>query len=96
MTIFVGNLPYSVTEREIRETFEQIAALVTVKLITDHETGKSKGFAFVEMQDDDALRAIREFDGVEWGGRRLSVNMAKPKERRPASQQTRELSPERS
>ena len=83
MTLFVGNLPYAVTEREIREAFEQIASVESVKLIVDRETGKSKGYGFVDMADDAALRAIREFDGAAWGGRELTVNVAKPRETRP-------------
>lgn len=80
MNIYVGNLPYSITEEELRASFESFGEVESVKIIMDRETGQSKGFGFVEMPGDaDAEAAIKDLDGSEMGGRRVRVNQAKPR-----------------
>jgi RNA recognition motif-containing protein len=74
--LYVGNLPWSTTEQELRSMFEQHGSVASVNLITDRETGRSRGFGFVEMEADDADKAIRALDGSEMGGRTLRVNEA--------------------
>lgn len=81
--LFVGGLPYSTTEDQLRELFAAIGAVDSVQIIIDRETNRSKGFGFVTMvSDDDAKKAIEELDGKEYEGRRLAVNEARPKEQR--------------
>ncbi len=83
--LFVGGLPWKTTEDELRAHFEQAGAVGSASVITDRETGRSKGFGFVEMADDaDADKAIEMFHDKEYDGRRLTVNVARPKEDRPA------------
>lgn len=78
--IYVGNLPFSTTETELQELFSQHGEVERVSLISDRETGRPRGFGFVEMRDDDAGReAIKALDGQEIGGRQLRVNEAKPR-----------------
>jgi RNA recognition motif-containing protein len=77
--IYVGNLPFSATEDEIREKFGEHGEVVSVALITDRETGRPRGFGFVEMEDDAALAAIAALDGQQMGGRSLRVNEAQPR-----------------
>ncbi len=77
--IFVGNLPFRATEDEIRELFNQYGTVHAVNLITDRETGRPRGFGFVEMEEDGAEAAIRGLDGAELGGRNLQVNEARDK-----------------
>ena len=81
--LYVGNLPFSETEDSITETFSQCGTVESAKLITDRETGRSKGFAFVEMSsDEEAQDAISKFDGNDNSGRPMRVNEAKPQEPR--------------
>ena len=80
--IYVGNLPFSASETEVRELFEQYGAVSRVSLITDRETGRPRGFGFVEMAEEGADEAIRELDGTMMGGRNLRVNEARPREER--------------
>ncbi|MGA3097417.1 MAG: RNA-binding protein [Bryobacteraceae bacterium] len=78
--IFVGNLDFSATESSIRSLFEQHGAVDRVNLVTDRDTGRSRGFAFVEMADSaEADKAIAALNGVEVNGRALNVNEARPK-----------------
>jgi len=79
--LYVGNLAFSATEKEIRDLFGQYGSVSSVSLITDRETGQPRGFGFVEMEDgaDDAIRAL---DGKEVGGRTIKVNEARPREDR--------------
>jgi RNA recognition motif-containing protein len=78
--IFVGNLDFAATESSIRELFERHGAVDRVALMTDRDTGRSRGFAFVEMTDAaQADQAIAALNGVQVGGRALSVNEARPK-----------------
>lgn len=81
MTIYVGNLSYQATEEDLRTVFADYGTVKRVVLPTDRETGRMRGFAFVEMTEEtqeDA--AISELDGAEWMGRQLRVNKARPKE----------------
>jgi len=81
--LFVGNLPYSVTEDEVRTMFAEFGEVQGVIIPTDRETGKPRGFAFVEMaQDEDADRAITAVNGRKLGGRQVNVNEARPRESR--------------
>jgi RNA recognition motif-containing protein len=77
--IYVGNLPWSATEGELQELFGRFGEVQSVAIITDRETGRSRGFGFVEMEADAADRAIAEADGQELGGRQLRVNEAQDK-----------------
>ena len=77
--IFVGHLDFGTTEESIRSLFETQGAVESVKLMTDRDTGRSRGFAFVEMADADAERAIKALNGTNLGGRALNVNEARPK-----------------
>ena len=81
-TIYVGNLPYSATEDEIRELFGQHGEVHSVKLINDRETGRFRGFGFVEMDPDNADTAINALNGQDHGGRSLRVNEAREREPR--------------
>ena len=84
--LYVGNLSYDVTEAQIRELFAQVGELTEVSLIMDRDTGRSKGFAFVQMADDSAaFDAIRRFNGHTIGERALTVSEARPREERPRS-----------
>lgn len=79
MNIYVSNLKFSLTEQEIREIFNKFGEVQNVKIITDRATGRSKGFCFVEMSDDDGAVAIEQLDGKELFGRTLKVNVARDK-----------------
>ena len=80
MNIFVGSLPWSIEEADLRESFEAYGAVDSVKIITDKFTGRSKGFGFVEMSDDAAgQKAIDELNGATVGGRTIVVNKSEPK-----------------
>jgi len=80
MNIYVGNLAFSATETELREAFEAHGAVTEVKVITDRNTGRSRGFAFVEMADDgEAQAAIDALNGTDMGGRKIVVNQARPR-----------------
>ena len=82
-SIYVGNLPWSATEEELRDLFGQFGGVTSVKLVSDRDTGRPRGFAFVEMEDADAAQAIEALEGTEFGGRPLRVNEAKPRAPRP-------------
>ncbi len=84
--LYVGNLPHSTTEAELRTTFEAHGAVEKVSIVTDRETGRSRGFGFVEMTNaSEADKAIAALNGTELGGRALTINEAKPKVDRPRS-----------
>jgi cold-inducible RNA-binding protein len=80
--IYVGNLSYQTTEGDLSNLFEQVGQVDSVNVITDRDTGRSKGFAFVEMSSDDAEKAIGQLNGAEIDGRTLTVNEARPREER--------------
>ena len=81
--LYVGNLPFSVTEQMLEEEFSKHGTVESVKIITDRDTGHSKGFGFVEMSSDaEAGAAISELNGADMQGRPLKVNEAKPQARR--------------
>ncbi len=78
--LFVGNIPHSTTEAELRTLFEPHGAIEQVSIVTDRDTGRSRGFAFVEMTDSaEAEKAIAALNGKELGGRALNINEARPK-----------------
>jgi RNA recognition motif-containing protein len=80
MNIYVGNLDYTVSNDTLKELFEEYGAVNSATVITDRETGRSKGFGFVEMEnDDEAQSAIDELEGVEVKGRTIKVNKARPR-----------------
>ena len=80
MNIYVGNLPFSASEDEIRHLFEQYGQVEKVSLIEDRETGRPRGFGFLEMSEkSEGDRAMEELDGKDFGGRQLTVNEARPR-----------------
>ncbi|WP_018126805.1 RNA recognition motif domain-containing protein [Balneola vulgaris] len=84
MNIYVGNLSYGVSDDNLREVFEAYGAVSSAKVITDKYSGRSKGFGFVEMDNDsEAQAAIDQLDGAEIDGRAVRVNEARPREERP-------------
>lgn len=84
MNIYVGNLPYTVTENELRDLFGEHGSVLKINIIKDRNTGNSKGFGFVEMERQaDAENAIKELDGSSVKGRNLKVNQARPRNERP-------------
>jgi RNA recognition motif-containing protein len=86
MNIYVGNLPHSATEQQVRTAFEAYGSVDSINLIKDRETGDSRGFGFVNMDDNaEAKRAIAGLDDTELGGRKLTVNEAKPRTERAKS-----------
>lgn len=77
--LYVGNLPFSTTEENLTDAFAAVGNVDTVKIITDRDTGRSKGFGFVEMAtDEEAQKAIEQLNGQDFNGRALTVNEAKP------------------
>ncbi|MCY7391908.1 MAG: RNA-binding protein [Leptolyngbyaceae cyanobacterium CAN_BIN12] len=86
MSIYVGNLSYQVAEDDLKQAFGEYGTVKRIQLPTDRETGRVRGFAFVEMQTEaEETTAIEALDGSEWMGRDLKVNKAKPKEDRGSS-----------
>jgi RNA recognition motif-containing protein len=86
MSIYVGNLSYKVTEEDLRTAFAEYGKVSRVQLPTDRETGRPRGFAFVEMETEtEEAAAIEALDGAEWMGRDLKVNKARPREERSPS-----------
>lgn len=84
--LYVGNLSYSTTEEDLRDAFAKIGEVLSAKLITDQETGRSKGFGFVEMaSDEDGNKAIAEMNGTTLFERTITVNEARPQKDRPRS-----------
>lgn len=81
--IYVGNLAWRTSDDDLRDLFAQYGEVVSARVIEDRETGRSRGFGFVEMPDDDAVKAIEALDGTDYQGRDLKVNEARPRERRP-------------
>jgi RNA recognition motif-containing protein len=81
--LYVGNLPWSTSEDELRDAFAQYGEVESVKIVYDRETGRSRGFGFVEIEESAADQAIEALNGSEFGGRTLKVNEARPREQRP-------------
>ncbi|SDG05107.1 RNA recognition motif domain-containing protein [Desulfovibrio legallii] len=78
-SIYVGNLPWSATQDGVEALFQPFGEVLSVKLVTDRDTGRARGFGFVEMADADAAEAITALDGKEFEGRALRINKAEPK-----------------
>ena len=86
MSIYVGNLSYSVTQEDLDEVFQEYGTVKRVHLPTDRETGRVRGFAFVEMETPaEEAAAIEALDGAEWLGRQIKVNEARPREQKRRS-----------
>src|SRR5215471_7898931 len=84
MKLYVGNLSYNTSEDELRDAFAEYGEVASAKIITDRETGRSKGFGFIEFADDEvAKRAMTSMNGAQLGGRALTVNEARPQAERP-------------
>lgn len=83
--LFIGSLAYATTDDGLKAHFEQIGPVASARVITDRETGRSKGFGFVEFEsDDDNQKAVDQLNGKELDGRTINVSLARPKEDRPA------------
>jgi len=83
MKLYVGNLPHATTEQELTDIFAAFGTVVSAKIILDRDTGRSRGFGFVEMgSKDEAQKAIEEMNGKEVGGRTIVVNEARQREKR--------------
>src|SRR3954452_20704644 len=82
MSIFVGNLSYTTTEDQLADLFSKVGAVESATIVTDRETGRSRGFAFVEMDTDSGNQAIERFNGTELNGRTINVNEARPRAER--------------
>ena len=82
MNIYVGNVQYSTTEEHIRELFEQFGTVESVKMINDRETGRFRGFGFVEMSDEHGQKAIEELNGASFDKKVINVAVARPREDR--------------
>ena len=86
MTIYIGNLSFQATEDDIKEVFSEYGSITRISLPVDRETGRMRGFAFVEMSEEASEdKAISELDGAEWLGRQLRVSKARPRENRNTS-----------
>jgi RNA recognition motif-containing protein len=82
VTLYVGNLPWSLTEDELAEAFSAAGPVAAARIITDRETGRSRGFGFVEVSEDDAPKVIETMNGYDLKGRKLIVNHARPRPER--------------
>jgi cold-inducible RNA-binding protein len=82
MNLFVGNLPFSVTQGDLETLFGEVGEVTSAAVIMDRETGRSRGFGFVEMPDAAATEAIERLNGADLKGRNITVNQARPRERR--------------
>ncbi len=82
MNIYVGNLPFTTTSQDLEGLFSEYGAVDSASVVNDRETGRSRGFGFVEMDNDAGAKAIEELDGKDFDGRSLKVNEARPRERR--------------
>ena len=86
MNIFIAGLTYQITEQDLRELFEEYGTVSSAKVITDNFTGRSRGFGFVEMDDDaEGHRAIDQLNDAEYDGRTITVDVAKPRKKRQRS-----------
>ena len=83
MKLYIGNLPYTFTEENLKKIFEKYSSVTSCKLVIDRDTGRSKGFGFIELDsDEEAQEAISEINGKDFDGRAVVVNEARPKEDR--------------
>lgn len=82
-TLYIGNLPWAATNEDLTNAVSQYAEVVSARIATDRETGRSRGFGFVEVPDESAQAVIDALNGADWGGRPLTVNEARPREERP-------------
>ena len=82
INLYVGNLPFQTTSDELATLFGRVGTVTSAQVITDRETGRSRGFGFVEMSDEDARKAIDELTGADMGGRAITVNEARPRQPR--------------
>jgi RNA recognition motif-containing protein len=80
-SLFVGNLPWTINAEELQAKFAEQVPVVSARIVSDRETGRSRGFGFVDVEDADAEKAINAMNGYSWGGRPITVNEAKPKSR---------------
>ena len=83
MNIYVGNLPFNTTAADLEALFGEYGTVDSAAIINDRETGRSRGFGFVEMENEAGAKAIQELDGADYSGRNLKVNEARPREERP-------------
>jgi RNA recognition motif-containing protein len=83
-TVYVGNLPWAVTNEDLESAAGQHGSVISARVATDRESGRSRGFGFVEVNDDQAQAVIDGLNGAEWEGRTLTANEARPREDRPA------------
>lgn len=81
-TLYFGNLPWAVTSEDLTNAVSQYCEVISARIATDRETGRSRGFGFVEVPEEKAQEVIDALNGAEWGGRPLTVNEAKPREPR--------------
>jgi RNA recognition motif-containing protein len=83
MNIYVGNLPFDATEADLRSLFADYGSITSAAVITDRDTGRSRGFGFIELADEElGGKAVGQLDGHDWNGRRLTVNKARPRPER--------------
>ncbi|HHY47009.1 MAG TPA: RNA-binding protein [Firmicutes bacterium] len=82
-TLYVGNLPWATTDEDLERVFGELAPVRSTRVIIDRETGRSRGFGFVEVDDADAERVMQAMNGTEIGGRQIIVNEARPRQGRP-------------
>ena len=92
-SLFVGNLPWSVTEEELKAKFEEFAKVIAARIVTDKFSGRSKGFGFVEVEDADAEKAISGMNGKKLGDREIVVNEARPRTERPEGERRNSFGP---
>jgi RNA recognition motif-containing protein len=78
-TIYVGNIPWTTNEDELKTYFSEVGEIISVRIITERATGRSKGYGFVEVAEEDAEAVVEQMNGKELGGRKLVVNEAKPR-----------------
>ena len=82
-SLYVGNLPWSVKEDELAQKFGEFTDVIAARLIMDKISGRSRGFAFVEVPDEDAEKVVKAMNGYNWAGREIVVNESRPKKERP-------------
>jgi cold-inducible RNA-binding protein len=86
LKLYVGNLPFRTTSEDLAEAFSRFGEVLSAQVLVDRDSGRSRGFGFVELADDDARRAIEEMDGTDLDGRRIVVNESRPMTPRPPRQ----------